>query len=327
MIKITSTILLFLLLSTNASAEGMTFGIAGKRLDDINFITVWQGCQQEAQKFGDTCIHIGEQGPAHFRIQDISISNVTKNKKGIDGLAVSVINSGWLAKYSLNWAFKKNIPIITFDSDLHKAHAHLRSAYIGMDNLEVGRELGRVAKKLRPQGGTIWLMSSELHNNLNERLMGIRQELSGNPLFPSKKKLAGEGGWTEHRRSAWNCADDEERSIKQMEISLADSKTDVFVSVGHWPIVNTELYRRSVTPLKGTLLDTDKKIIIIAVGELLPEQMELLNEKLLHAYVALDFEEMGRKSYYLLKNLVIGKKIPQVIYTGTKINLWNDKNE
>jgi len=325
MLKVIGTILVFLLSSTNVLADGMTFGIAGKQVDDINFIAVWKSCLQEAQKYGDTCLHIGEKGPAHFRIQDKSIAEAIN--KGIDGLAVSVTNSEWLYKHALTTAVKKNIPLITFDSDLDKNHAHMRSAYVGMDNLQVGREMGRIAQKLRPQGGTVWLMSGVKYStNLNKRLMGIRQTLSGNLQFPEGKKLSGKGGWKEHNRSPWYCWDDYARSLKQMKVTLTDPKVDVFISVGHWPIINADSYRQTISSIRNDVPDTHKKTIIIGVGELLPEQMELLRENIVHAYISLDFEEMGRKSYHYLKKLAMGEKIPPVTHTGIKVYLWNDRS-
>ena len=316
--------LIVLLFTTTVSASGMVFGIAGKRTDDINFITVWKSCLQAAEKEGDTCLLIGEKGPAHFRSQDKAITRAIEN--GLDGLAVSVINSDWLSEHSAKLAIQKNIPLITFDSDVDKKHADKRSAYIGMNNVEVGRELGKIARRLRPQGGVVWMMSGgRFSTNLNERLMGVRQALSGDTTFPLGKNLAGEGEWQEHVRSPWYCKDEYEISLEQLKTSFIDSKFDVFISMGHWPVANTELYRKTILSIKRQGLDTDKKLIIIGIGGLLPEQAQLVSDKLIHAYVSLDFEEMGQECYRYLKRLATGSTVPPVLYTKTKTYLWTDQ--
>jgi ribose transport system substrate-binding protein len=288
----------------------------------LNFIAAWKGCAEEAEKHGDTCLHIGEDGSSQARLQDRAIGNALK--AGIDGLAISVINSEWLSQNAMQIAADKNIPIITFDSDLAAKYAHLRSSYIGIDNLEVGRELGRIAKNLRPEGGRVWFMSGNRHTeNLNKRLVGARQILSGNRHFPEGKKLKGEGGWTEHIRSPWYCDDDYVRAINQIKTSINDSSFNVFISVGHWPIIRDDLYREAMAPIKAEPLVPDKKIFIVTVGELLPEQEKLLHEKLVHAYVKLDFKEMGRLAYLYLKALAVGKNVPSTAETTTRSLLWD----
>jgi ribose transport system substrate-binding protein len=302
----------------------MVFGIAGKRIDDVNFVAVWKRCQHEAEKQGDTCLHIGEMGAAHFRLQDKAIARAVE--KGLDGLAVSIINSDWLYERSIKTAIVKKIPLITFDSDLDKKYAPMRSAYIGVDNLEVGRELGKIARQLRPGGGNVWLMSGwPFSTNLNERLLGVRRALSGDETFPQGKKLEGEGGWQEHSRSPWYCKDNYEISLEQMKFSLVDSGFDVFISVGHWPVNSSELYRKTVMSIKKRDLDTKRKLIIIGVGEILPEQAALLRDRLVHAYVSLDFKEMGKECYLHLKRLSTGGTVPRKTYTKTKTYLWKDQ--
>lgn len=186
------------LYAAGAMAQGMRFGMAGKRADDVNFVTAWNGCQAEAMMHGDTCVFIGESGPSHFRVQNKAIARAIA--AGIDGLTVSVLNSRWLAGYALETAARKQIPVITFDSDLDVSHAHLRRAYVGMDNLAAGRQLGRVASVLRPGGGRVMIMTGGTHStNLNQRIQGIRQVLSGNRQLADDARMDGRNGWIEHK--------------------------------------------------------------------------------------------------------------------------------
>lgn len=306
-------------------AEGMFFGIAGKSLDDINFITVWWNCHRAAQQQGDTCIHIGKKGPAHFRLQDKAIREAIE--RGIDGLAVSVINSEWLVERSVKLAAQNKIPIIAFDSDFNETHRHVRKAYIGMNNLAVGRRLGEIARRFRPKGGTVWLMSdNRFSTNLNERIKGLRRELSADSSFSGDKRLNGEGGWREHARSPWYCKDDSGISLKQMELSFIDSRFDLFISVGHWPVINAELYRKTISRLQNRGIKPGEKKIIIGIGALMPEQHDLLNNNLVNAYVSLDFEEMGKECYHYLKRLASGKDVPPLQYTKMKTYLWKGQS-
>ncbi len=318
--KVGVGILCLAMFSTELLAEGMTFGIAGKSTSDVNFIAAWQGCAAEARKNGDLCIHIGEGGPANFRVQDRAIREAIEN--GLEGLAVSVTNSTWLHGHSLQLAASKNIPVITFDSDLDRQHAHLRSAFVGPDNQEFGRELGRLARELNPQGGTVWLMSGGPYNtNLNQRLTGVRQVLIESERLPNEVHTEKANGWKEHLRSPWYNGDDYKRALKQMKVALSASEVDVFISVGAWPLIDPDRYRTALDPEVKEALEQNKRLVIIGTGALQPGQWKLLRDKLVHAYVTLDFTEMGRIAYRNLKALAGGEAVPPATYTKSKTYL------
>lgn len=311
-------------LSAGAPAKGMKFGIAGKRADDANFIAVWEGCAKAARQYGDECINIGSPGPANVRKQDDAI--VEAVAKGIDGLAVSVTNSERLARSALSKALHKKIPVLTFDSDLDKGRAHLRKGYVGPDNLKIGSDLASLAMRFRPPGGTVCLMSGDPYNpNLNERMAGVRRMLSGQAAFPADRKLQGEGGWREVSRCPFFNFDQPGMAVEQMKTAFASEKADVLVSVGHWPVLDLARYRQSLTELKKTDRDFDKRLIIIGIGKLMPAQQELLQERLVHGYVSIDFEEMGRIAYFHLKRLAQGKAIPLLTHSRHSIYVRTDQ--
>lgn len=317
-------IMLFFALAAGVPAKGMKFGIAGKSADDANFIAVWDGCAKAARQYGDECFNIGSPGPANVHKQDGAIADAVT--KGIDGLAVSVTNSERLVRSSLGKALAKKIPVLTFDSDLDKSHAYLRKGYVGPDNLKIGSDLARLAMRFRPQGGTVCLMSGDPYNtNLNERMAGVRRMLSGQGAFPGNRKLQGEGGWREVSRCPFFNFDQPAMAIEQMKTAFASEKADVFVSVGHWPVLDVNRYRQSLAELNKTDRDFDKRIIIIGIGKLMPAQQELLQEQLVHGYVSIDFDEMGRVAYFYLKRLAQGKAIPLLTYSRHSIYVRTDQ--
>lgn len=310
--------------SALAPAKGLRFGIAGKSADDANFLAVWEGCAKAAKQAGDECVNIGLPGPANVHKQDGAIADAVD--KGIDGLAVSVTNSEWLARSSLGKAFVKKIPVITFDSDLDQSHAYLRRGYIGPDNLKVGSDLAQLALRFRPVGGTLCLMSGDPYNiNLNERIAGVRRMLSGQGTYPANRKLQGEGGWREVSRCPFFNFDQPAMAIEQMKAALVGEKADVFVSVGHWPVLEPDRYRQGLAELKRADRDFDKRAIIIGIGKLMPAQQQLLQERLVYGYVSIEFEEMGRIAYFYLKRLVKGKGIPRLTYTKHSIYVRSAK--
>jgi ribose transport system substrate-binding protein len=226
-------------------------------------------------------------------------------------LAISVTESDVLA----NALIDNKLPVISFDSPFKARHAHLSLAYVGTDNLAFGQDLARAAKRLRPAAGSLCLMSSINHPNLELRILGVRQLLSGNPHFPEHQKLQGEGGWTEIARCPWNVGDTQERALNEVAITLADLKPDVFISVGHWPVLDPAAYRKVTQPYSAALIEK-RSIMIVGVGETGPQGRALLSDKLVHAYVSIDFEEIGKKSYLLMRAIVDGKSQPATTYTS-----------
>ncbi|MCX7279231.1 MAG: substrate-binding domain-containing protein [Burkholderiales bacterium] len=293
--------------SCMSSVAGSLYGLAGKSVDDNNFVVAFNGFSDEAKKNGDTAIHIGSAGAAHFRSQDAAISAAVK--KGIKGLALSVTFSEYLVEHSLKEVSAAGIPVVTFDSDLGSRYTPLRKGYVGPNNVEFGRSFGELANKLKPRGGKVWLMSADARDvNLDDRIHGIRMELSGNVNYPRDKRLSGEGGWFENDRSPWYSGDNNPRSLQQLAISL-EADNDVFMAVGHWPVGSTDAYIKTVAPFKDDLI-SKRKIVIVGIGSPSPGQLDVLKSKLISGYVVIDFYEIGGMAYRALKQAVEGKPLP-----------------
>ena len=89
--------------------------------------------------------------------------------------------------------------MITWDSDLLAKDKELRTAYVGTNNYDIGVNLARLTRNLKPQGGTICIQSGGASAaNHNERMQGIRDTLAGTSgTTPPGNRLTGQNGWTE----------------------------------------------------------------------------------------------------------------------------------
>lgn len=301
-----------------AHGEGRVFGLAGKRVDDVNFVAAWRGCDAEARAQGDRCLHLGRAGSANARLQDEAIRMALQ--EGLAALAVSVMHSGFLADHGLAQARSAGIPVVTFDSDLDWPHRDLRRLYIGPDNHAFGRELGEMVRRQWPAGGSVCLMSADVHDpNLNQRLAGVRAVLSG-LLDRPPARLNGEGGWTEPARCPWYNGDDPSRARQQIALSLESLRVQAVVSVGAWPIAEPTAYQQMLEGLRQRGLDV-RRAVFVGTGVLSPQQSLLLRQGHLAGVVEMDFEAMGRAAFRAMKRLSRGERLEGVVRTGFKSRL------
>ena len=286
-------------------AAGRLFVIVAKSESDLNFIRVYNAARAEAEAGGDHVVLTGGMGKAHFRIQDEAIREAMRHEP--DGLAVSVLHSGFLAENSFKLVHAAGVPVVTFDSDFTEPYRSLRAGYIGTDNVELGRELARQAQKIRPQGGMAAIQTGGLDaTNLNDRIQGVREQLAfgadGSP-------------WNVIARSPIPCRDNYDQALAQLENLLDDPQVNVIISVGWWAEMAdgyaslVERYRRS--------LSRGEKVLIFAGAH--PRQRELFAKRLSHVNIGMDFEEMGRLVYRYLSRLAEGGTVPEVTYTPMDI--------
>lgn len=95
-------------------------------------------------------------------------------KGSLKGLAISVISpesqGGLLAKVA------SEMPLVTHDSD---APASPRKVYLGTNNYEAGRALGKLVKARLPDGGKLMIFVGSVDaRNASERQRGLVEELS-----------------------------------------------------------------------------------------------------------------------------------------------------
>ncbi|HET6572686.1 MAG TPA: substrate-binding domain-containing protein [Fimbriiglobus sp.] len=113
--------------------------------------------------------------------------------QGVSGIAVSVIDpQGQTEELSL---IAKKVPLITMDNDAPDCG---RLCYVGVDNREAGRAVGRLVKQAIPNGGTIAMfIGSTTSANGQARTQGVLDELAtpdanGTPgRHPTKPEISG----------------------------------------------------------------------------------------------------------------------------------------
>ncbi|HJZ54786.1 MAG TPA: substrate-binding domain-containing protein, partial [Gemmataceae bacterium] len=113
--------------------------------------------------------------------------------QGVSGIAVSVIDpKGQTEDLKL---VAKKVPLVTMDNDALDSG---RRCYIGVDNKEAGRAVGRLIKKVLPNGGTIALfIGSTTSANGQARPAGVLEELAtpeanGTPAkHPTRPEISG----------------------------------------------------------------------------------------------------------------------------------------
>lgn len=94
----------------------------------------------------------------------------------VKGVGISVLESQASGVAEQMQALRnKGIKVITIDSD---GPAEAREAFVGTNNLEAGRELGRLAAQLRPDGGQAAAFVGFLGaQNAQERIAGFKEGL------------------------------------------------------------------------------------------------------------------------------------------------------
>lgn len=96
--------------------------------------------------------------------------------QGVKAVAVSVIDPKNQSKYLDEIAGK--VKLLTVDND---APATRRVAYIGTDNYQAGRAVGKLVKEAMPEGGTVAIFVGQLEAlNARQRRQGVIDELAGN---------------------------------------------------------------------------------------------------------------------------------------------------
>ncbi len=308
-----------LLTPLSAHAASLQFALLAKRTDQSFFLEVAQGCAEAAAAEGDTCLLLGATGPAHFRRQNEALEQALA--QGLDGIALSVTGSRWLAEHALRHL--RQTPLITFDSDLAPSERYLRRGYVGIDNLAFGRQLGQLLQRFRPQGGRLCILSGgQLDPNLRERLSGVRQQLRGSRDADGAEPLAGEHGWYETERCPLYSADNPENALLQLTTLLESTELDAIVAVGIWPIYDADAFRQQLGPLLEELGRQGRRpTIVMTASEPDERQLALLNDGLVQAYAGVNSHEIGRQSYRMLKRLALGQAVAGEIIVDSRVYL------
>ncbi|BAL97629.1 substrate-binding domain-containing protein [Rubrivivax gelatinosus] len=306
--------LIGLLWAAGAQAQGQLYGLAGKSTDDPNYVAAWRGCAAEAQLWGDRCNAVGAPGPARARAQDAAIVGALQH--GLAGLAVAVTNSRYLGESALALAAQRGVPVVTIDSDVEPAQRALRRVYIGADHEEIGRQLATLVAARRPDGGQLCLLAGDTHDpGIATRITALRRTLAQDPKLPEGARLGGERGWREVARCPWFNGDDPQRALRQLEFAFREEQADVVVSLGAWPFAEPQRYRAALPPpgRRGS------RVVVAATGALSAPQKALLADGLVHGFVSVDYELMGRYAYRAMKRLATGHPVEPTIRIGAVV--------
>ena len=131
------------------------------------------GAKDAANKFGADLI-FRQPDTLATEVQKPIIDALVKSPEGLQGLAVSVINPK--AQTEDLKRIGKDIPLITMDNDAQDSG---RLCYIGVDNREAGKAVGRLVKKALPKGGTIAMFIGDTTSaNGEARSNGVLAELA-----------------------------------------------------------------------------------------------------------------------------------------------------
>lgn len=311
-----ATALLGLLAPAAAIAEGKTFALVPKAMNNPFFDLARDGCYKAQDELDDvTCEYIGPG--EHTELEQIQIVQDLITK-GVDGIAVAPSNAPAMAKV-LKDAVDAGIPVMTWDSDLLPEDAALRTTYVGTFNYDIGRHLAELVQARHADGGTICLQTGgAAAANHNERLLGAREQLAGKKLGdPPGSALAGEGGWTEISGCPLITNDDGNVAVQGMtDILAANPDLTAFLSTGAFTQWFDNAYRKAAEPYKAEM---DAGEMTIVVADTLPMQLEQTKDGLGNGLVGQRPFEMGYKAMFILKDIADGKTVEDPIYTGLDV--------
>lgn len=161
-------------------------------------------------------------------------------------------------------------------------------------------------------GGSVCLqLGNVAADNINARAQGFRDTISGEKGLD---RLTGQKGWTEIDGCPLFTNDQIDLANQQMSDTFtANPDLDAFILVGGWAQFGPSAYARVTDQVKAKL---DAKELIIIAGDTLPPQMEALKDGRSHVQVGQRPFEMGYRAPAVMIDLIEGKSVDPVIYTG-----------
>jgi len=307
-----SLLLGFLLVAVPALAKGKRFAIIPHSVSDGNFVAAFEGVQQAARAGGDEVVFLGASDIAHALGQIQALQQALD--LGVDGIgfaplnAAPILNSPVFSQLQL-----RGIPLVLFESDFPKDHRHMRDGFVGTDGVEMGRALGRLAKRLHPGGGEVLIIAGEQgHESISRRIQGIRQVLG------LGKDRAGAAAWRENVRSPLYSGGNYDLALQQVKFGLEHSDVDIVIAAGWWPQM-AEDYQQVISPFHKQLARGEK---IIISGDASQPQLDYLALGLSQGNVAQNFFAMGQQVYWSLARLSRGERLVQdTFFTPVRVHM------
>ncbi len=228
------------------------------------------------------------------------------NQTDIAAVAISVIDAKNVAvAEGMRKLQAQGIKVLTVDSDVDRERSRdARFAYLGTDNIEGGRELGKAAKGLRPEGKYVCFVGHKSAANAIERITGFA-----------------EGAGAEFAAAEDTLGDEMDLSVADRNVRDAlERHTDLNVLVGIWAY--------NANAIASTVKDRNvKDKTTVVVFDAAPKAITHMEAGLIDAMVVQNPYQMGFDATKLMKAMIeddqttIKAMLPDgdVIVTGLKV--------
>lgn len=236
------------------------------------------------------------------------------NATDIAAVAISVIDAKNVAvAEGMRKLQKQGIKVLTVDSDVDRENSgDARIAYIGTDNIVAGRELGKAAKGLRPDGGKyVSFVGHKSAANAIERTTGFA-EGAGDKFTAAEDTLS----------------DDMDLSVADRNVRDALARhPDLNILVGIWAY-NANAIASMVKDAKVR----DKTTVVTFDAP--PKALIHMDDRMIDAMVVQNPYQMGFDAVKLMQALVkddqatVKAMIPEdkIIITGLKVVVPNEES-
>jgi ribose transport system substrate-binding protein len=205
------------------------------------------------------------------------------SQSDIAAIAVSVVKEDNAAiADQLRMLRKSGMPILTVDSDVNRAKFRdARVAYVGTDNVQAGRELGRCMQLLRPGGGEyVTFVGYTTAQNAKERVQGVKE--GAGPKFVAKDNMGD-------------------------ELDRTRAKENVRNALINHPRLNTlvGIWSYNAPAIIGVVEEEKRRADVTLVAfDAEPIPIKKMGEGMIDAMVVQNPYEMGYNSIRLMKALV-----------------------
>lgn len=179
------------------------------------FWTICEAGARKAAREQDVDLDFRQPKTLDVAVQREVIDAVTRT--GVAGIAVSVVNPDEQSDYLKRIADK--LPLIAVDND---APASGRKYYVGIDNYEAGKAVGRMIKAKMPAGGTVALFIGGTSSaNAKARVGGVLDELAGQKDAKGPRY----GNYTLHNGEPYTDGADEAKAQQNAKAVIETLKT------------------------------------------------------------------------------------------------------
>ena len=178
---VAASLIFLTIFAANAADRTLTFGVIAKANNNPVFQVVRVSAEAEAKKLSAEKaepVKIDWRTPNEEDPQKQADAIEQLVNVGASGIMVSCSDANKVAP-AIDEAVARGVPVVTFDSDAPKSK---RFAFVGVDDVECGRDLCRaIAKELNNTGIVAVLAGNPNAPNLQRRIAGLREEAANYP--------------------------------------------------------------------------------------------------------------------------------------------------